>query len=146
MEFIKGIELPYKILRAYGQICKGICKKTQIPQTAFDILMFLANNPNLNTARDIVQIRGIKANLVSINVDRLVNEGLLERRSAPGDRRKTILVCTEKAAPFIEQGHIIQNQFLEQLFQGIDAAQYQDFLGTLDRIDQNTTNMMKGKI
>ncbi len=108
--------------------------------------MFLANNPNLNTARDIVQIRGIKANLVSVNVDRLVNEGLLERRSAPGDRRKTILVCTEKAAPFIEQGHIIQNQFLEQLFQGIDAAQYQDFLGTLDRIDQNTTNMMKGKM
>ena len=40
MEFIKGIELPYKILRAYGQICKGICKKTQIPQPAFDILMF----------------------------------------------------------------------------------------------------------
>jgi len=143
MDFIKGIELPYKILRAYVQICKGICKKTQIPQTAFDILMFLANNPNLNTARDIVQIRGIKANLVSINVDRLVNEGLLERRPAP---MKTILVCTEKAAPFIEQGHIIQNQFLEQLFQGIDAAQYQNFLGTLDRIDQNTTNMMKGKM
>ena len=108
--------------------------------------MFLANNPNLNTARDIVQIRGIKANLVSVNVERLVNEGLLERRSAPGDRRKTILVCTEKATPFIEQGHIIQSQFLEQLFQGVGAAQYRDFLGPLDKIDQNTTNMIKGKI
>ena len=42
------------------------------PQTAFDILMFLANNPEYKTARDIVEIRKIKANLVSVNVDRCV--------------------------------------------------------------------------
>lgn len=146
MNFVKGLELPYKILQVYGQTCKGICAQMQIPQTAFDILMFLANNPNLNTARDIVEIRGIKANLVSINVDRLVNEGLVERRSAPGDRRKTILTCTEKADPFIEQGHVVQSLFLKQLFQGVDEAQYRNFLETLNRIDQNTTRMMKGEI
>ncbi len=37
--------------------------------------MFLANNSEYKTARDIVEIRKIKANLVSVNVDKLVNEG-----------------------------------------------------------------------
>ena len=33
----------------------------------------------------------IKANLVSVHVDRLVKEGYLERRAVEGDRRKTEL-------------------------------------------------------
>lgn len=54
------------------------------------------NNPQYKTAADIVKIRGIKANLVSLHVERLVQEGYLERREVPGDRRKTELICTEK--------------------------------------------------
>lgn len=41
--------------------------------------------------------RKIKANLVSVHVDRLVKEGYLERRAVEGDRRKTELICTQKA-------------------------------------------------
>ena len=43
--------------------------------------MFLANNPEYTTARDIVEVRKIKANLVSINVDKLVGEGYLRREA-----------------------------------------------------------------
>ena len=68
-----------KISRAYTRSCKALCHELDIPQTAFDILMFLANHPEYKSARDIVEIRRIKANLVSINVDRLVQEGLLVR-------------------------------------------------------------------
>ncbi len=146
MKFVKVLGLPYKILQAYSQECRGICTQLQIPQTAFDILMFLANNPDMNTARDIVEIRGIKANLVSINVDRLVNEGLLERKPVPGDRRKTVLVCTEKADAFIMQGRAVQTRFAEQLLQGVDEAQYQNLLETLDKIEQNATKIRKGKL
>ena len=38
---------------------------------------------------------------MSVNVDRLVQEGYLERRAVAGDRRKTQLLCTEKAQPVI---------------------------------------------
>ena len=67
--------------KAYSETCKPLCHELNIPQTAFDILLFLANNPEYKTARDIVEIRKIKANLVSVNVDKLVNEGYLERKS-----------------------------------------------------------------
>ena len=83
--------------------------------------MFLKNNPQYKTAADIVKIRGIKANLVSLHVERLVQEGYLERREVPGDRRKTELICTEKTENVWRQGCEIQRTFIETLFSGISA-------------------------
>lgn len=92
-----SIEYIHKLLDVYNQLCRPLCQQTGIPQTSLDILMFLKNNPQYKNAADIVKIRGIKANLVSIHVERLVQEGYLERREVPGDRRKTELICTRKA-------------------------------------------------
>ena len=69
------IEISFKTAQAYSAMCKPLCQELRLPQTAFDILMFLANNPDRRTASDIVEFRHIKANLVSMNVDRLVKEG-----------------------------------------------------------------------
>ena len=48
----------HNILEEYEEMCKPFCKKMNIPQTAFDILMFLANNPeypekSLNTEESV---------------------------------------------------------------------------------------------
>lgn len=40
-----GIEFPRKLSLAYESMCKPLCHELKLPQTAFDILMFLANNP-----------------------------------------------------------------------------------------------------
>lgn len=97
------IEFVQKFNLAYNAMCKPLCQQLKLPQTAFDILMFFGNNPEYRTASDVVEIRRIKANLVSVNVDKLVREGYLERREAPDDRRKTLLFCTEKAQDVIEK-------------------------------------------
>ena len=72
-------ELTRKILTGYDQVCATFCREQGIARTSFDILLFLANNPDYNTARDIVQVRHLKANLVSIHLDRLEEEGYLVR-------------------------------------------------------------------
>lgn len=66
-------------------------------KVAFDILLFLVNNPEYKTASDIVEYHGIKANLVSVNVDKLVRDGYLQKKNVKSDRRKTMLICTDKA-------------------------------------------------
>ena len=60
---IFSLEFARKTALAYNVICKPLCRELGVTQTAFDILMFLANNPDHKTARDIVEIRHIKANL-----------------------------------------------------------------------------------
>ena len=51
------IEFAEMLSKAYSETSKAICQELNIPQTAFDILLFLANNPEYKTARDIVEIR-----------------------------------------------------------------------------------------
>lgn len=52
-----NFEFAEKISRTYSDECRPLCHELKLPQTAFDILMFLANNPEYKTARDIVEIR-----------------------------------------------------------------------------------------
>ena len=86
-----------KMTQAYHIMLTPLCKETGLPPLAMDILLFLANNPEHNTAKDICRMRGHKSGIVSVHVERLVNDGLLERQEMPGDRRQTRLVCTEQA-------------------------------------------------
>ncbi len=143
-EINPSIEFANKTGLAYGAACKPLCQELGLPQTAFDILMFLANNPGYKTASDIVEVRHIKANLVSVNVDKLVQEGLLERRAVPGDRRKTELLCTEKAQPIIQRGRALQEMFVQSLFAGIDEAQKQAFYQTMEQIGENLEKLLEG--
>lgn len=59
-----SIEFARKMSLAYNMGCKSLCQELKLPQTAFDILMFLANNPSYKTASDIVEIRKIKGDSV----------------------------------------------------------------------------------
>ena len=136
-----NIEFIQKFNLAYSAMCKPLCQQL----TAFDILMFFGNNPEYHTASDVVEIRKIKANLVSINVDKLVREGYLERREAPDDRRKTLLFCTEKAKDVIGKGRMIQSIFKDTLLDGTDEASKEIFFHMLHVMERNMDNILKGE-
>ena len=105
--------------------------------------MFLGNNPDCKTASEIVEIRHIKANLVSVNVDRLVREGYLTRHGVEGDRRKTELLCTEKAQPIIARGRQLQNAFSERLFAGMDEEARRAFSEAMHLIEHNLNELLE---
>ncbi len=129
----------HNILEEYEEMCKPFCKKMNIPQTAFDILMFLANNPEYPTAREIIKYRGIRPNLVSLYVDKLVNEGYLNREPMKGNRRCIKLTCTEQATPIIEAGQQMQEHFYEVLLEGIDQNDIKQFGEIIERCGKNIT-------
>lgn len=140
-----SIEVSRKISRAYNAMCKPLCKELELSQTAFDILMFLGNNPNYNTAGEIVEIRRIKANLVSVNVERLVREGYLLRQQVEGDRRKTGLICTDKAKPIIERGRKLQKAFTERMFLNMDDDLRKAFSEATDIIENNLNEILEAE-
>ena len=140
-----NIEFPNKMAHAYSVMCKPLCQKMKLPQTAFDILMFLSNNPQYKTARDIVEVRKIKANLVSVNVDKLVNEGYLERKSVEGDRRKVNLICTEKSKEIIQEGQKLQQSFVEKLFEGMDEDTRKALQKGMAHMEANIEKMLEEK-
>jgi len=108
-----------KIGMAYEMTLLPLALETDMPHTAISILLFIANNPEYATARDICEMRGLKRPNISAHVERLVQEGYIERRAVPGDRRKDALVCTEKATKIVELGRARQIQFAEAVLDGI---------------------------
>ena len=107
------------IMQAYTDWCKPLCRELGLPQMAFDVLMFLSVNPELCTAREISRHQGYKENILSVNVNKLVSEGYLERRSVEGDRRKVRLALTDKAQPVIARGNHTQAEFAARMQEGI---------------------------
>ena len=139
-----SIDFALKMSLAYSKKCKPLCQELGLPQTAFDILMFLANNPMYKTASDIVEVRKIKANLVSVNVEKLVQEGYLKREIMKGDRRKTQLICTDKAQPVIHKGRMVQESFLELLFESTDEKSRKLFFEVVDLMGKNLDKILDG--
>lgn len=140
-----SIETSRKIALAYAAACKPFCRELGLPQTAFDILMFLGNNPKYKTASEIVDIRHIKANLVSVNVERLVRDGYLVRQPVESDRRKTELYCTEKAQPIIERGRKLQESFFARLFADMDDDTRTAFFAAMGILEKNLNEMLEAE-
>ncbi len=132
-----------RFVEAYHAALQPICRDTGLPPMAVDILMFVANNPDNDTAKDICRCRGLKAGIVSVHIDRLVNEGLLLRQDVPDDRRKTRLVCTEAAGGIIERGRELQKNFAQRLLSGLSDAEIEVFHDCLTVLGNNIDEIRK---
>ena len=108
-----------QLLEGYAAAMQPLCRREGLAPNGVDILLFLANNPGMDTARDICTYRHLKPAIVSFHVEKLAGEGYLERQPVPGDRRKCRLVCTEKAGPVIRRGRAVQETFSRQLTEGL---------------------------
>ena len=132
-----------RFIEAYHAALQPVCRDTGLPPMAVDILMFFANNPESGTAKDVCQCRGFKSGIVSVHVDRLVNEGLLVRQGVPGDRRKTRLVCTDAAGTIIERGRALQKAFAQKLVTGLSEADIAVFHNCLMVLSENMDDIRK---
>ena len=74
-------------------------------------------------------------------VDRLCNEGLLERRARDDDRRARAVYLTEAARPLLDKLSIVAEQNEARLFQNFSQEE-QDTLQTL--LDKLYKNAIKG--
>lgn len=132
-----------RFIEAYHTALQPICKDIGLPPMAVDILMFIANNPDSNTAGDICRCRGLKTGIVSVHIDRLVNEGLLMRQAVPGDRRKTRLVCTDAAIGIVEKGRELQRSFAQCLLVGMSDTEIEVFHNCLTVLGNNIEEIRK---
>lgn len=145
MTALHMIALGKKISNIYSELSLPICRKYGINQTCFDIMLFCANNPEYNTARDICEIRGIKSGIVSVAVESLIKNGFLEIESDISDRRINRLITTEKSCELIEDGRRMQQYFTESLSNGITAEDFMIMQNITNKIESNITLLEKGR-
>ncbi len=139
MTAIKMIAVGKKLANIYSELSQPLCKKDGINQSCFDVLMFCANNPENNTARDICAVRGIKSGIASVAVETLIQKGYLIRTDDISDRRIRRLVPTEFAQNIISDGRVMQERFISTLKSGISPEEEEIFERVNEKILENTS-------
>lgn len=130
-----------QLLEGYTAAMQPLCRREGLAPNGVDILLFLANNPGLDTARDVCTYRGLKPGIVSFHVEKLVQEGYLLRQPAPEDRRKCRLVCTRRAEPVVQRGRQVQESFFRRMTAGLDPQDLAAFRRCLEGFQRNLSQM-----
>ena len=109
--------------RLYNLTLRDFGRANGLSQTEMDVLLFLHNNPDCNTARDMVHLRGLAKSNVSTALDSLRTRGLVESRPEENNRRVNRLFLLPAAAPLIEGLSQRQGQFFRALQRGLTPEQ-----------------------
>ena len=89
------------ITKLYDELIKPVSKTYGLTAMEINIISFLHNNPELNTASDISAYRNFPKSNVSQGVCALSRDGYLRCVPYEDDRRKTHLWLTRKSLPVI---------------------------------------------
>ena len=125
------------VMKLYNSLFDGLLEKYRLTQLEVDILLFLANNPTYDTARDIVEKRHLAKSHVSGGVESLAKRGLLERTRQGGNRKTIHLRLTAAAAPIVEDGRAIQAKYGNLLLEGFTSQEKEQLFSLLDRVGEN---------
>jgi MarR family transcriptional regulator for hemolysin len=118
-----------------------VLERTGITMREVHVLLFLANNPNYDTARDITVLRGISKSQVSQAVDLLAAEGFLTRTADPVDRRVVHLAISQDGWPLAQECQNIQDFCGEQLVKDMSAEEIETLRTLFDTVLDNGTRL-----
>ena len=111
--------------------------RTGLSMREIHVLLFLANNPAYDTARDITELRGLSKSQVSQAVELLAAEGVLLRTPDESDRRVVHLSITPAGLPLARECQAIQNACGQQLLSGLSGEEKQQFALLLETVLEN---------
>ena len=121
-----------------------LCQKYGINQTCFNVLMFFANNPEYNTARDVCCVRGIKSGLASVAIETLIDRGFLSSREDAKDRRIKRLEVTSAASGLVEEGRALQRRIAELVTAGIPKEELEVYWHVTEQMMRNIQALQTG--
>ena len=111
------------IMAFYLQCTAPVCEQFGLTQMAFNILMFLTNNPEFDTAADIVRVKKLTKSHVSSGIRELQKKGYIKTYYREGNRKLLHIDITAAAAPVIASGKEAQKQFGCRLFSGFSGEE-----------------------
>lgn len=133
-----------KATHVYKNYCLPVCRKYQLNHTGLSVLLFLANNPEYNSARDVCRVRGIESGIVSVTVESLIQAGWLLRTADPNDRRVQRLTLTPQTADVISEGQAVQKTFWADISQGFTQDDMVCFVRMMDNLMANINQIDMG--
>ena len=130
----------------YARQFAPLLAETDLTMREIHVLLFLTNNPGCDTARDVVELRGLAKSQVSQAVELLAGRGLLRRTADGGDRRVVHLEITEAGAPLAARARDIQADCGRRLLEGLTPEESDQFNRLLAKVFARAEQLMDNEI
>lgn len=131
------------ITTCYELLSSKVCNEYGLTQMQYDILMFLYNNPQHNTAADIVKIRKSTKSHVSTSLKGLEDRELIKRLQSLENKKHIEIVLLENAMPIIEAGIKAQKDFASNVLRGLTNEEKRICMSVFDKICRNADEYLK---
>lgn len=129
----------HRFKQFYTQSFQPLAKQYGLTQLEIDILLFLHNNPAYNTARDIVERRGLAKSNVSNALESLRRKGYLSSQTDPDSRRVRRLQLRPDHGAVIEALAACQGKAVARLTDNFTREEREQLRALLDKTDKNIT-------
>lgn len=134
----------HKAITSYYELLSGeVCDRYELTQMEYDILMFLHNNPQLNTAAEIVKIRKSTKSHVSTSLKKLENRGFVKRIQSEDNKKHIEIVLLDRAALIVEAGLNAQKQFAQDVLSGLTKEERHMCIKVFDKICNNSEEHLR---
>ncbi|MGN1168182.1 MAG: MarR family winged helix-turn-helix transcriptional regulator [Lachnospiraceae bacterium] len=121
----------------YSDCVEPVLKKYKLTRMELDVLMFLSNNPQFDTATDIIENRRLTKSHVSLAVDSIVKRGFLHKTHALGNRKTIHLSVLDCALPIVHDGKEAQKKFGSILFYNFSSEDRKQINRLFEQINTN---------
>ena len=121
----------------YKNMISPVYEKYKLTYMEFTVLMFLANNPQYNTATQIVRYRHLAKSHVSISIRSLQERGLILGEHKGGNHRTIHLSVADKARDIIAVGRVAQGKFCEIVFAGFSKEEIEALHRFTEQVNRN---------
>ena len=118
-----------------------LLERTGLTMREVHVLLFLANNPDYDTARDVTLYRGMSKSQVSQAVDLLCAQGLLQRTPDGADRRMVHLSITPAGRPLARECQALQERCGARLLDGLAPEQVRQLRELLETVLDNGAHL-----
>lgn len=129
--------------RFYEHQFTPLLERAGLTMREIHVLLFLANNPGYDTARDVAEYRGLVKSQVSQAVDLLAARGLLRRTPDRADRRVIHLDITEAGTPLAREAQAIQASCGRRLLANFSPEDEAQFRRLLETVLENGGHLME---
>lgn len=131
------------VTKLHGLMLKEISRKFGLSDMEINVIAFLHNNPRLDTAADIVELRRLSKSNVSKAVSALCSKNLLTARTYESDRRKIHLILTAEAFPIENEIAACTEKLLGVVFDGFSRDETKLYKALNARIKDNIVKYLE---
>ena len=111
--------------------------KHDITFMEFTVLMFLSNNPEYDTASEIVKYRHLSKSHVSMSLKTLLQKNMIEIIIDDIDHRVSHIKLLPNTKVITDEGRVAQKEFFEAVFKGFEEKDFEKLKQYIIQINNN---------